>query len=258
MNKMGRILLLGSGETGIFALNHLLQEGFDVFVFTGNEDSGIDTWKPSLLKEAKRLGVPSDNPIKPYIPPNFTPDHALSIQYPKIIKESFLDIIKIPIINFHTAPLPELRGVDTCAWAILDGLKYFGVTVHVIDKGVDTGPIIDKEVYPIRPEDTTWSLFEKNNHLMKKMISERLPYYLSGKYTIVKNDGINSYFHKKGEIDFSQLEVDTSLPIAEQDRFIRSRIFPKLQLPFITISGQKQEIVSCLLNNGKLALTYKD
>lgn len=61
----------------------------------------------------------------------------------RIIKSHLIDASGMGIINVHPGILPEVRGNNPYAWAVLEGAQQ-GVTVHFIDKGVDTGPILKK------------------------------------------------------------------------------------------------------------------
>jgi len=168
------------------------------------------------------------NPSLRIILKDFKPDVAFSIKYPHVLSKKFIDSIGVPILNFHTAPLPELRGVDTCSWAIYHKLEKFGVTVHIIDEKVDNGLIVLKETYPIEPYDTAYSLYHKNIILLKKIIKKNLIRFINGDYQPMKIKTEVSYLHKKGEFDYTNLKV----PKEDKDTFIRSRFFPGKQLPY--------------------------
>ena len=58
-----------------------------------------------------------------------------------ILKAPFIDAAKGKVINAHSGPLPQIRGMNACEWSLLLGLKPT-VTVHFIDKGIDTGKVI--------------------------------------------------------------------------------------------------------------------
>jgi len=158
----------------------------------------------------------------------FKPKAIFSVKYPRILTKEFIDEAKVPILNFHTAPLPELRGVDTCSWAIYHLLEKFGVTVHIIDEKVDNGLIVLKETYPIEPYDTAYSLYHKNIILLKKIIKKNLIRFINRDYQPMKIKTEVSYLHKKGEFDYTNLKV----PKEDKDTFIRSRFFPGKQLPY--------------------------
>jgi methionyl-tRNA formyltransferase len=197
-----KVLLLGDNPVAKYALE-LIVNNYDVLVIT-------------------------DETKEPWLPKDFKPDVAFSIKYPHILSKEFIKKVGVPILNFHTAPLPELRGVDTCSWAIFHKLKRFGVTVHIINDKVDDGPIVLKETFPIEPYDTAYSLYCKNLILLKKIIRENIVRFVEGKYTTRRIKSKVSYIHKRGEFDYTKLKV----PEKDQDIFIRSRFFPGKQLPY--------------------------
>ena len=77
-------------------------------------------------------------------------------------------VLKIPemVINTHSGILPKYRGVDSHRWAILDGGSV-GVSVHYVDSGVDTGPVLKTNELPIRSGDTISSIAERNYYTNK-------------------------------------------------------------------------------------------
>ncbi|SEA65568.1 formyltetrahydrofolate-dependent phosphoribosylglycinamide formyltransferase [Desulfuromusa kysingii] len=76
----------------------------------------------------------------------------------RIISEIFLDAFPQRIINIHPALLPSFPGLHVQRKAIEYGAKFTGCTVHFVDSGVDTGPIIAQAVVPICPDDSEETL----------------------------------------------------------------------------------------------------
>ena len=72
----------------------------------------------------------------------------------RIITQTFIDAYPNRIINIHPALLPAFPGLHVQQQAIDYGARFSGCTVHFVDGGVDTGPIIIQAVVPIHPEDT--------------------------------------------------------------------------------------------------------
>lgn len=62
------------------------------------------------------------------------------------------------IVNLHFAPLPEFRGRYSAGHALRLGVGTFGATLHYVDEGIDTGPIIDRRLVPVLPDDDVASL----------------------------------------------------------------------------------------------------
>jgi methionyl-tRNA formyltransferase len=76
-----------------------------------------------------------------------------------IIPADVLELFEGRSLNFHPGLLPEYAGLHTHQWAIRNGEREFGVTVHRIERRIDSGAIVGQVRFPIRPEDTGLSLF---------------------------------------------------------------------------------------------------
>ena len=76
----------------------------------------------------------------------------------KIISKDFLNLYKKKIINIHPSLLPDFPGLDAWTQAVEAGARESGCTVHYVDTGMDTGPIIAQARVPVHPDDTPGSL----------------------------------------------------------------------------------------------------
>ena len=79
-----------------------------------------------------------------------TPDLVVCVQFSVILNKKLCDDFAGKIINIHFSPLPYYRGVAPISHAILNGEPTFGVTVMLVDSGIDTGPIIAQKIFDIR------------------------------------------------------------------------------------------------------------
>ena len=79
----------------------------------------------------------------------------------RIISPQFVKEYKNRIINIHPALLPSFQGLDAQKQAVDYGTKYSGCTVHFVDSGVDTGPIILQEIVKVRDNDTEKTLAKR-------------------------------------------------------------------------------------------------
>jgi len=91
-------------------------------------------------------------------------DLILTCRFHLLAPEIFLRP-KWGAVNLHSSLLPKYRGVHPVSWALIDGQTETGVTLHRIDSGIDTGPILDQAVIPIEASDDLWSLTERLNRL---------------------------------------------------------------------------------------------
>lgn len=72
------------------------------------------------------------------------PDIAVSMNWISVIPKPFLDLFKYGVLNLHCGDLPRYKGNACPNWAILNGEKEIGITIHQMDEGLDSGPIILK------------------------------------------------------------------------------------------------------------------
>ena len=73
---------------------------------------------------------------------DFAPDLVLSIRFSLIFKPWIIEQISLGIVNIHPGPLPKYRGLFTPFWQYYNGEDALGCTVHLVDEGIDTGPVL--------------------------------------------------------------------------------------------------------------------
>jgi methionyl-tRNA formyltransferase len=78
-----------------------------------------------------------------------------------IVPGDVLALFEGRCLNFHPGLLPEYAGLHTHQWAIRNGEREFGVTVHRMERRIDTGAIVGQVRFPIKPDDTRLSLFNR-------------------------------------------------------------------------------------------------
>lgn len=88
-------------------------------------------------------------------------DLILSIASSQILKKDLLNAPSRGSINYHTALLPKYRGRQPLFWALLNGEKEIGISVHEMDEKLDNGPIIVQKMINVRASDSLHSLYIK-------------------------------------------------------------------------------------------------
>lgn len=109
-------------------------------------------------------------------------------------------------LNFHDSLLPKCTGFSPVLWSLISGEKEFGLTVHRMDDGLDTGDILIQHALPIGPTDTGTELVLRAMDLIPGALADALHALESG--TAVwrpQNRAERTYFHKRSERD-SQLD----------------------------------------------------
>ena len=79
----------------------------------------------------------------------------------RILKGEFLRAFEGRVVNVHPSLLPSFPGLEAWKQALEAGVKWTGVTVHYVDQGIDSGPIIAQEPVPVREDDTPESLYAR-------------------------------------------------------------------------------------------------
>lgn len=105
------------------------------------------------------------------------PTHGISAGYRSIIRPDVIACFPNGIVNVHTSLLPFGRGANPNAWAIANRTPS-GVTLHLIDAGVDTGPILVQEEVPVSGDDTAGSLQAKLTARALEMMGRHLPAWI--------------------------------------------------------------------------------
>jgi phosphoribosylglycinamide formyltransferase 1 len=98
--------------------------------------------------------------------------------YMHILTKPFLD--RFPCLNVHPSLLPAFPGAHAVDEALAAAATETGVTVHFLDEGVDTGPVIAQEVVPIHPDDTPESLHARLQSIEHRLLPETVRSYLAG------------------------------------------------------------------------------
>ncbi|MGQ9600483.1 MAG: methionyl-tRNA formyltransferase [Anaerolineae bacterium] len=143
------------------------------------------------------------------------PDVMVVAAFGQILPKPILDLPPHGCLNVHASLLPRHRGAAPIPAAILAGEAVTGVTIMVMDEGVDTGPILAQKETPIHPDDTTGSLTHRLAYLGADLLLETLPRWLRREIPPLPQDDSQATFcrplkKEDGLLDWarSALELD--------------------------------------------------
>jgi methionyl-tRNA formyltransferase len=111
---------------------------------------------------------------------DFTSRYAVLIDFGIIVSRHVIDSFPLGIVNSHFSLLPLLRGADPITWAIANGDEKTGVSLMLIDEGMDTGQLLTQKTLHLATDETTISLTQKLIILSDELIKEYVPRYLDG------------------------------------------------------------------------------
>jgi phosphoribosylglycinamide formyltransferase 1 len=104
--------------------------------------------------------------------------------YMRILSGYFIHRFPMRILNIHPSLLPAFPGLDAQYQALEHGVKFSGCTVHFVDDGLDSGPILRQAVVPVLDDDTAESLSARILEQEHRIYSEAIALVLSGRYRI--------------------------------------------------------------------------
>ena len=122
------------------------------------------------------------------------PDLIWVNSYSMILRDDLLTCARLGGINIHSALLPRNRGCNPTQWAIIKGEHETGVTLHEINSGLDTGPIIDQQSVPIFFEDSWLEVRRRLDKATDTLIVNAMPKILSENWHAVSQVSVNATF----------------------------------------------------------------
>ena len=123
-------------------------------------------------------------------------DFIILAGFMRVLSPYFIDRYRNRILNIHPALLPSFPGKNGARDALKRGVKFTGVTVHFVDEGVDSGPIILQNVEPVYEDDTEGSLLERLHKIEHRLYPEAIKLLIEGR---LKVEGKHVKVLEKGE-----------------------------------------------------------
>jgi methionyl-tRNA formyltransferase len=226
---MTRIVFFGTPDAAAKALRALVAAGHDVSAVYTRPDriSGRSrTPRPTPVKEtAMELNLPV------YSPGSLRGDALLNelsatptdifvvLAYGRILPPALLDLPGRGVLNVHPSLLPLYRGPSPVVTAVREGASETGVSVMLLDEGVDTGPVIAQSApVPITGEDTAESLTDRLFMMGVNLLVEIIPAWVRGDLTAREQDDatatVTSLVKKSdGELDFEATAIEITRAI---------------------------------------------
>jgi methionyl-tRNA formyltransferase len=133
--------------------------------------------------------------------------------YGQILRSEVLDIPPAGVINVHPSLLPKYRGASPISGALLAGEEETGVTIMLMDEGMDTGPILAQKGTEIRLEDTTGSLEDRLATLGAELLVDTLSRWLDGRIDALPQDDSEATYTRL--ISKDEAVIDWTLPALE-------------------------------------------
>jgi formyltetrahydrofolate-dependent phosphoribosylglycinamide formyltransferase len=150
------VVAVGADRPGTGGLARAAARGLPTFVTAVGDHATRDGWDEALTKACAV----------------HEPDLVVSAGFLKLVGPAFLARFGGRYVNTHNALLPAFPGIHGPRDALAYGVKVTGATLHFVDGGVDTGPIIAQVAVPVRPDDTEETLTERIKDVERRQLVE--------------------------------------------------------------------------------------
>lgn len=140
-----RVVAVGADRTGVEGLARAQRAGLPSFAVVPRDHPDRDAWNKALAEAVS----------------SHQPNLVVSAGFMKVLSPAFLAGVGCPVINTHPSLLPAFPGVRAVRDTLRYGVKVTGCTLHLVDAGVDTGPVLAQRVVPVRRGDTEDTLHER-------------------------------------------------------------------------------------------------
>ena len=252
------ICIAGKNDIAVRAMQYLIKNvKSSEYYFTAcinKSDTGSATWQPSYALFCKENNIPILD-----IKDCYELDDLLfiSLEYDRLINP--LKFKSKKLFNVHFSYLPAYKGMFTSTFPLINGEKKSGVTLHRIDKGIDTGDIIDQISIELPLHFNSADLYKRYLEESYTLFINNIDSLIAGKEISVQQPDIGSSYYSRGSIDFSNIVIDFKKTAYEVHNQVRAFCFREYQLPLI--EGKqifKSEIIRKITEGKPGTVAYQD
>ena len=225
-----RIVFLGTPDFALPALDCLVHsENEVVAVYTQPDEPagrGRKLVPPAVKAAALHYGLTVRQPASLRQPEEveklaeLQPSAIVVAAYGRLLPQSVLDIPRYGCLNIHPSLLPSHRGPAPVAASILAGDEVTGVSIMLLDKGMDSGPVLAQREWPVSPEDTTATLTASLAEMGAQLLMETLPLWVGGKLAPQPQDNGRATYSRMAIKEDGQM--DWLCPAVELWRRVRA------------------------------------
>src|ERR1022692_1801986 len=169
-------------------------------------------------------------------------DFIISVQYHEILKKNHISVAREIAINLHMAPLPEYRGCNQFSFAIINGEKEFGTTIHRLEEGIDNGDVLFESRFPVPEKCFVNELVQFTTEKSTLLFEQSFPDIISGNYTLISQAELSKKrktgIHYRKDINAVK-QIDLSWTEDKIESHIRATLMPGFEPPY-TFIGEKK------------------
>ena len=230
------IVIAGKNDVACNALRYLIgtleYPTERVKVVLTKKDDGRNTWQESFAFCARCLGVEIVALDDLYCIKDLL---FISLEFDRIIKPNLF--VRAELYNFHFSKLPAYKGSGTSVLPILHGETESGVTLHQIDAGVDTGPIVDQVCFKIERSWTSRDLYMKFMAVSLDLFKRNIMSLIDGRVVVAQQSSEGASHYLVDDVGYSRTEICFRKTAYQIKNHVRAYSFWEYQLS--TVGGRK-------------------
>jgi methionyl-tRNA formyltransferase len=246
-----RAVVFAYHNVGVRCLSVLLAHGVQIPLVVTHEDNPSENiWFDSVEQLAALHGVPVEKPLDANEPAlveriaGLAPDFLFSFYYRALLKQPLLQLPQRGALNMHGSLLPRYRGRVPVNWAVINGERESGATLHYMVEKPDAGDIVAQQAIPILPDDTALDVFNKVTVAAEMALDRALPALLAGTAPRIAQDlARGSYFSGRKPEDG---RIDWRHAAARIHNLVRG-VAPPYPGAFCDIAGKRVRILRTML-----------
>lgn len=150
---------------------------------------------------------------------------GLSVLFGYLLRRPLIDLFPRGCVNLHPAYLPYNRGAYPNVWSIVEGTPA-GVTLHVIDEGIDTGDILCQKPVPVSASDTGQSLYRKLEAASLELFREAWPRVRAGQIRPIPQNSEGTAHYVRDVEKLDAIDLDAHYTARQLIDILRARTFP--------------------------------
>lgn len=223
--------IAGKNDIAVNVLQYLinyqkLNKDLKIACVLNKTETGQNNWQKSLKWYCEKYNIDIVSLNEIYNTKNMV---FLSLEFDQIVKPELFTTTKL--YNIHFALLPKYKGMYTSIWPVYNGESVTGVTLHFIDKGIDTGDIIEQEKILINENDTAYDIYKKYIQVGTSLVIKNIPDIIKDNIkNRKKQPSVISSYYSKDSIDFNNLFLDCRKTAWQIKRQVKAFCFRPYQL----------------------------
>jgi methionyl-tRNA formyltransferase len=246
-----RAVVFAYHNVGVRCLSVLLAHGVDVeLVLTHDDNPNENIWFDSVEALARLHGLAVVKPTDPNEPAllreiaALRPEFLFSFYYRLLLSPALLGVAARGALNMHGSLLPRYRGRVPVNWAVINGERETGATLHYMLEKPDAGDIVAQQTVPILPDDTAFDVLAKVTVAAELALDRVLPALLGGTAPRIPQDlSRGSYFGARKPEDGL---IDWSRSAVEIHNLVRG-VAPPYPGAFCRVQGKEVRVLRTLL-----------